>query len=273
MAPEQLEPLPAAADLYEYRVGDEGGVPIWQPYNQGDVFTEVPLAGLTGEQGTGYAMLFLHPCTMRQGRLMAPRLTVLHVKAVSRKKPLDEPRHWDRKYAAIPLPDFSGGGVDAFEADLMAMATVPLAALDRSKRVVQLSEAGRSHMLHRVIFHLTRKSVPTLVLTQATARVQAEIQLQGDWTASAFAASGGALTAGQIEVVEAAFQDQLDHEWPEGGQGRDDTVRAHLHSESDVEHEEAFRFLAKLSAGAAPADSIPALGAGNHSTARADLEL
>lgn len=255
MPPQELEDLPAAADLYEYRSTDDGGVPIWLPYNQGDVFGGVPLLGLTGEQGSGYGMLFLHPCTMRQGRAMAPRATVLHVRTVSAKKPLDEPRHWNRKYSAIPLPDFSGNGADALEADLLTMTTVQTNALTRVNRVAQLSEIGRSHMLHRVIFHLTRMSVPTQVLLGATARVQAEVQLQGDWTASAFAANGG-LTLDQVEVVEAAFQAELDRAWPEGGQGPGDSVRARLHSEDDEEHDESFRYVAELAAGSAPWDSL-----------------
>jgi hypothetical protein len=256
MAPEQLESLPPAADLFDARVTDEDGVPLWLPYNQGDVFEGVPLPSLNGAETAGLVMLFLHPCTMRRGATMAPRLTVLDVRQVSGKRPLDEPRHWDRKYAVIPLPDFAGGGHDAYEADLMEMATVPLAALDRTRRVAVLSELGRSHMLHRVIYHLTRKAVPTMVIERATARVQAELQLQADWTASAWGGADSPLSVQQVEQVEAAFQRHLDVTWPEGAQDAQDTIRARLHSENDKDHEEAFKFVAQLAQGELPMQAV-----------------
>jgi len=89
MAPEQLESLPPAADLFDARVTDEDGVPLWLPYNQGDVFEGVPLPSLNGVKAAGLVMLFLHPCTMRRGADMAPRLTVLDVRQVSGKRPLE----------------------------------------------------------------------------------------------------------------------------------------------------------------------------------------
>lgn len=256
MTPEQLEPLPLAAELFDARAGDEDGVPLWLPYNQGDVFEGVQDPSLGTEGENVRAMLFLHPCTMRRGAVMAPRLTVLRVRQVSPRRSLDEPRHWERKYAVIPLPDFTGDGALAYEADLMEMATVSLGALDRTKRVAIFSGVGRSHMLHRIIFHLTRKAVPTDVIERATARVQAELQLQADWTATAWAAAESALSLAQVERVEATFQVMLDEPWPEGAQDAQDTIRSRLHSLNDIEHEEAFRMVADLALSDRPTNAL-----------------
>lgn len=246
MPTERLEDLPPAAELFDYRESDEGGVPLWLPHNQGDVFAGMELSPLTGEDATGAAMLFLHPCTMRDrtGQLV-PRATVVAVQPRSAKKPLDDPHNWDKRYFVIPLPDFSGRGNDSCEANMFHMGSVPHDALSREKRVAVFSEIGRAHMLHRIIFHLTRKSVPTEVLLRATRHVQAELQLQGDWTLAAWERFGG-LSNEQVEAVEAEFTSMFYGPWPEAAQTGGDTIRDRLYSEREAEHEEAFALVSEM---------------------------
>ncbi|MDQ0030906.1 hypothetical protein [Arthrobacter bambusae] len=239
---EQLEDLPLADELYDYR-GTE--VPLWLPHNQGDVFADVDLTSLTGRSETGHVMLFLHPCTMRgKGGGLVERATVLHVKPKSSRKPLDEAGRWNRAYSVIPLPDFSGTQSDAFEADLMAMGAVPSELLERAKRVASFSQDGRSHMLHRIIYHLTRKAIPTGVIARSTARVQSEIELQSEWTMSAWKRLGE-LSEKQVFAVESEFQKILNAAWPEG-QNDEDLLRSGLYSEDDGVHEDAVRYLRQL---------------------------
>lgn len=242
---EQLEPRPPAAELYDYRQADEGGIPIWLPHNQGDVFKDVELDD--GPQGAnGYAMLFLHPCTMRgsQGALIG-RMTVIEVVPKSVKKPMDEPHYWRHHTTVIPLPDFSGTGNDAYEANLLNMRTVPTSLLSRENRIAVFSDAGRSHMLHRIIFHLTRHAVPTEVLQTSTKRVQTELQLQGDWTMRAWQRCGD-LSELQVASVEGEFQEQLNRAWPDAGPEVPETVRDRLYSEDDAESEEAYEYVIEL---------------------------
>ena len=245
-----LEGLPSAADLYDYRRADTGGVPLWLPHNQGDVFDDVDLTTVTGEPGTGMVMLFLHPCTMRRGKgELIERATVIRVRPKSTKKPLDEPHRWANHYSVIPLPDFSGTKSDAYEGDLFAMGTVPMSVLQRTKRVAALSELGRSHMLHRVIFHLTRLAVPTVSLQQATAVVQTELQLQADWCETA-CGHGGSIDEQDVTAHEAAFQSLLNQPWPEGSPDVAETIRTKLTSENSADREDAYRHLwARIEAG------------------------
>ena len=236
---EQLEGLPTAKGLYEYRKAD-GGVPLWLPHNQGDIFDGVDLACLTGQAQIGCVMLFLHPCTMRGSKgALVERATVIEVKSLSTKKSLDTPEMWARRYSVIPLPDFSGMNADAYEANLFNMGTVPMASLTRGNRVASFSEVGRAHMLHRIIFHLTRKSVPTGVLVTATQRVQAEIQLQADWVASVWERFGE-LTETDVESVESEFQTMLSESWPTATADSPATVREVLYSDDESDHLDAF---------------------------------
>ncbi len=99
-------------------------------------------------------------------------------------------------------------------------------------------------MLHRIIYHLTRNAIPTEVITRSTARVQSEIELQGDWTMAAGVRLGD-LTEQQVAAVEAEFQGLLNSPWPEG-QNEEDLLREGLYSEIDELHEEAVRYIGQL---------------------------
>ncbi len=242
----QLEPLPSAAELYEYRRADPGGIPMWLPHNQGDVFDNVNLDLVTGEHTHGKVMLFLHPCTMRRnGGALIERATVIGVRSKSAKKALDEPRRWSNHYSVVPLPDFSGTGTDAYEGDLFTLGTIPTSELRRENRVAVLSDVGRSHMLHRVIYHLTRDAVPTLRLQEATAVVQTELQLQADWCAAAAARCSLADEQG-IALAEAEFQGRLDTAWPHASPDVTETIRTKLTSEVDADREDAYTHLMGL---------------------------
>jgi hypothetical protein len=193
--------LPAAAELYDYRgkpgVGAEAP-PLWLPYHQGDVFSEVDISGI--DNPDRLAMLFLHPCTMRRGATLIRDVTVIAVTMYSKKRVVDEPDHWARRFSVMPLPDLTGTGKQTHTADFLKIGTIASTALLRSQRVSSLSQLGRGIMQQRIIYHLTRFA-PTLdELDQATRAVELEIEAQADWVQAACLHH----QAGTDEVITAA---------------------------------------------------------------------
>jgi hypothetical protein len=179
-------PLPAVAELYDYRGKpgvDAEAPPLWLPYHQGDVFSEVDIPGIDNPERL--AMLFLHPCTMRRGATLISDVTVIAVTMHTRRRVVDEPDHWARWFSVMPLPDLTGTGRQTHVADFLKIATIAAIALPRSQRVGSLSQLGRGVMQQRIIHHLTRL-VPTLdELDQATRAVELEIEAQADWVQAA----------------------------------------------------------------------------------------
>lgn len=184
--PDLPVPLPPVAELYDYRGepgADPDAPPLWLPYHQGDVFSEVDIPGITNPDRL--AMLFLHPCTMRRGATLISDVTVIAVTMYARKRVVDEPDRWARRFSVMPLPDLTGTGKQTHVADFLKIGTIASTALPRSQRVGSLSQLGRGIMQQRVIFHLTRLA-PTLdELDQATRAVELEIEAQADWVQAA----------------------------------------------------------------------------------------
>lgn len=181
----QLDPVPDIARLYAYRgaLGSEDAPPRYHPYHQGDVFSNVELPGLS--EHYDHAMLFLHPCTMRQGAGLAPEVTVIGVKVKSAKKVMTGPeaweRHWSNSFSVMPLPDMYNQGKGTHVAEFMKMATVSSSALVRDNRISTLSPEGRLHLLQRAFHHFSRTIVPLRDIRPSMRPVEREIELQTDW--------------------------------------------------------------------------------------------
>jgi len=197
MAGQHLDDLAPVADLYDYR----GRVPAWLPYQQGDVFSDVAMPG----QDAGLAMLFLHPCTMRQGTRLRDRLTVVRVTSESTRKVLDEPAHWVGRNKVMPLPDLLADQASTHVADFMEIATVTAAELPRASRVAQLSLTGRLQMQQRVVFHLTRYAPKLDDLERATESVELEAQQQADWVQVGCGSDDRAAPP-RVDELEAEYQ-------------------------------------------------------------------
>lgn len=210
---EALQPLPPVDGLYDYRLSD-GGVPEWLPYNQGDVFQNVEILG--GPENTEkLAMLFMHPCTMRDSKGLREFVTVISVIQVSPKKVLGE-ESWEKKYKVMPLPDLKGDGKSSHCGDFMTMGTVRSSDLPRECRIAQLSSLGRLHLLQRVIYHLTRHAPKTSEIETATAAVEIELQHQADWLESV--SNNRDLSADDVANLEIEFQRYLDEPVEQGGE-------------------------------------------------------
>lgn len=200
-----LEPLLPIDELFDARgaVGQDGSAPIWMPHHQGDVFSGVSMPGVD-DAGENFAMLFMHPCTMRNGVALKPNVTVIRVRQHPvRKRLLDQPSDWDDNYKVMPLPDMLGNGKDTFFADFMAIATVDSTSLNRASRVSRFSLPGRAQFQQRVIYHMTRFAPSVDVLELATAAVEEELALQEDWVSASMRSTG----EGEDEILsgEAEF--------------------------------------------------------------------
>ncbi len=197
MAGQHLDDLAPVDELYDYRVL----VPAWLPYQQGDVFSEVAMPG----QGAGLAMLFLHPCTMRQGTRIRDRLTVVRVAPESPRKVLDDAGHWAGRNKVMPLPDLLADRASTHVADFMEIATVTADELPRASRVAQLSLRGRLQMQQRIVFHLTRYAPHLDDLERATESVELEAQQQADWV-QAGCGSDDHAAPDRVDYLEAEYQ-------------------------------------------------------------------
>lgn len=200
-----LEPLLPVDQLFDARgtVDQEGGAPVWMPHHQGDVFSGVSMPGVDSSD-ENYAMLFMHPCTMRNGVVLKPNVTVIRVRQHSaRKRLLDQPADWADNFKVMPLPDMLGNGTDTFFADFMSIATVNSKMLDRANRVARFSLPGRAQFQQRIIYHMTRFAPSVDVLESATAAVEEELALQEDWVGASMRAAGDG--RGDVDSSEAAF--------------------------------------------------------------------
>lgn len=193
--PQALSDLPVPEELCDYR-RDSDPPPLWLPHHQGDVYSHVQVPGdSNGEHDAGdgdLAMLFLHPCTMRQGAVLKPQVTVVPVRCESPKKVLAEPERWGKRYAVMPLPDLFGSGAGTWVGDFMRLGTVSSSVLDRSRRVATLSRTGRLALQQRIVFHFTRFAPSHEGLREATAHVEAEVEMQAAWVEAACDSHGAA---------------------------------------------------------------------------------
>jgi hypothetical protein len=202
-----LEPLIQPEELYDYRHGEPDGIPTWLPYSQGDVFDQVVMPGIEGD-APGLTMLFMHPCTMREGARLREFVTAVRVK-FHEGRVLAKPGTWANRNKLMPLPDLFGSGDSTHVADFMLIGTVPSESLDRSRRVAQLSADGRLILQQRLIFHLTRHAPSLDVLREASRGLELELQAQTDWMEEAFKKGGLPTSVKEIVEQELAFEEYL----------------------------------------------------------------
>lgn len=203
---DQLEPLLPPDELFDYRQGSEDGVPFWLPYSQGDVFDQVVMPGIENNE-PGLAMLFMHPCTMREGARLREAVTAVRVR-FHQDRVLPRAGTWANRNKLMPLPDLLGSGDSTHVADFMLIGTIPSASLDRTRRVSQLSADGRLILQQRLIFHLTRHAPSMDVLRQASHGLELELQSQTDWMEEAFK-KGLLQSVEDVDQQEIAFDEYM----------------------------------------------------------------
>lgn len=148
-------------------------------------------------------MLFMHPCTMREGSKLRSRVNVISIRKFGKGSSRDATRWEQGNFFEIPLRGLAVNRY-TFVADMSRIWTVNAEALPRTQRVASLTDAGMLAVQHRLIFHLTRLSIEYRELRQANRALLAELEMQHGWVALTVGVAGAA-DPGQIGAAEATF--------------------------------------------------------------------
>ena len=154
---------------------DERGNVSWaRPLLQGDVFDGIVLPGF-GDQPMK-VQIINHPCAMRTGASLTPRITVAPVEPHSR---VNGQRGWDGNLRVMPLPELKDE--KHFAAKFVDVTAAPAELLTRPRRIATLSHRGIYVLQQRLVKHYTRVEMPLEVLRSESAAVLTEGVIQWDW--------------------------------------------------------------------------------------------
>ena len=155
--------------LYDER----GSVSLARPLLQGDVFDGVILPGF-GDQPRR-VQIINHPCAMRTGAILTPRITVAPVE----RHAAVTGRGWDGNLRVMPLPELADG--EHYATKFVDVTAAPAEQLTRPRRIATLSHQGIYVLQQRVVKHYTRVEMPLELLRRESAAVLAESELQWEW--------------------------------------------------------------------------------------------
>ena len=163
-----------------------------RPWNQSDVFSDVPLSIISrfredietaDPQRTRRvtAMLLSHPCVLRAGGAGQPT----DQQVVAEVRPVHEAQGqrefvapWDSHFSLFPLPGFRDG-VD-YAVDFRRVGTTHKQYLE-DRRVAVLSHAGWAAMQRRLAYHQLRVDLPLAQRRLETAGSWEELNLWELW--------------------------------------------------------------------------------------------
>jgi hypothetical protein len=165
---EDMDPIEPDA-LYDERTD----VSRARPLLQGDVFDDVVLPGF-GEEPTK-VQIVAHPCAMRTGANLTPRITVAPVKPHRSITGTG----WDGNVRLMPLAALVGG--EHFATRFVDVTACPAELLTRDHRIATLSHQGIYVLQQRLIKHYTRVEMRLEVLRSESAPVLTEAELLWDW--------------------------------------------------------------------------------------------
>lgn len=193
---------PASEDEIYLARGEE--IDAYRPICQGDVFADVEIPGLVGRM---LAMVISHPCAMRAGPRLRPRVTVAPV----HEHQLIGLGEWSHGHLRVmPLPALLEG-VAAHAAKLEEPATIAAERLILKRRVASLSNQGIVLLQQRYIHNHSRASIPLSVLYEVSAAVLEELELQESWNLALVrpAVDAGGELAVLLEQEAEAFDELL----------------------------------------------------------------
>jgi hypothetical protein len=154
---------------------DERGNVSWaRPLLQGDVFDGIVLPGFGGQPMK--VQTINHPCAMRVGADLTPRITVAPVEPHPR---VNGQRGWDGNLRVMPLPELVDG--NHFATKFVDVTAAPAVLLTRPRRIATLSHQGIYVLQQRLIKHYARVEMPLELLRRESAAVLAEGEMQWDW--------------------------------------------------------------------------------------------
>ncbi len=144
-----------------------------RPLLQGDVFDGVVLPGFGDEPKK--VQIVAHPCAMRTGASLTPRITV----AVVEPYQVVRGKAWDSHPRVMPLAELISG--DHFAAKFVDITACPAELMTKERRIATLSNRGIFVLQQRLIKHYTRVETELEVLRSQSAPVLTEAQLLWDW--------------------------------------------------------------------------------------------
>jgi hypothetical protein len=205
--------------LYDERID----VSRARPLLQGDVFNNVVLPGFGGEPMK--VQIVAHPCSMRTGSSLTPRITVAPVEAHG---PITGSA-WDGNHRLMPLAELVEG--EHFATKFVDITACPVELLTRDSRISTLSHQGIYVLQQRLIKHYTRAEMGLEVLRSESAPVLTESELLWDWLERVLTEA----EVGDDEALEA--EAGVFGEWMRGGSpSRQQRLRTEIHH-ADVRRE------------------------------------
>lgn len=196
--------LPLAEDeLYLDRsFSSTACVDLRVPFRQGDVFVN---SGAGDEEHPTMSAILMHPCTMREGVTLRPKVTVVEARFFG-KYSKNLSRWVNGNYSQIPLPRLINSR-HTYVVDLDTPAVRSSSTLKRTDRIATLADLGMIYFQHRVIFHSSRLAIGIKELAQANSGLTAELEMQRQW--SDLSVSGDLVTEAEVEAAERVFDEFL----------------------------------------------------------------
>lgn len=190
-----------------------------RPVMTGDVFTGVDI---DAEDHDGLVMVLAHPCSMRAGAKLAPRIGVAPIRTYT-EVPFERWPHGH--FRVFPLPGLAGADDGVFRAvHLLEMTSCRSERLERPNRTLALTGHGIHVLQQRLVFALTRVAVGLDRLSEQAAAVLLEADLEEDWV-DELSASETEQELGQATEDFAAFMNDGHRTNLQDASKRTDTVR------------------------------------------------
>jgi len=164
---------PEYESLYRAR-GDE--VVAQRPIFTGDVFFDVTVEG---EEQTRNVIVLQHPCVIRRGVELTPKLLVAEVASAA----LLPPSQWVEKfYRQLPLAELVAGDKPKhFAAYFDRHHLIKRKDLQLDHRVATMSQRGVNLLMQRWVHHNSRMIVPTQEYQKVTSAQYDEADIIEEW--------------------------------------------------------------------------------------------
>lgn len=185
----------------EHLYDERGDVALSRPIFQGDVFRDIVLPGFGDEPRL--VQVVAHPCAMREGTQLRPRVTVAPVEEHSKVKG----NGWNGNLRIMPLAELVDG--KHYATKFVDVTAAPSGLLRLDVRIASLSDRGIYILQQRIVKHYTRFDVDIPSLAKETAPVVWEMHQQRDWVETVLD-DETEWTTENLSVEEVAFEAWLD---------------------------------------------------------------
>ncbi|WP_158685057.1 hypothetical protein [Streptomyces sp. LaPpAH-108] len=149
-----------------------------RPILTGDVFENVDVLDTDGSTTKRTVMILDHPCSLRKGTKLVPRLLTAEVRR-SQQGPWDE-GFLNRMFLPAPFPG-ADGEKKPCAAFFDSCYHVSPEQLEAATRIACLTTRGINLMLQRRVKHFSRVTVATHKFNEANAGVFEEADMLEDW--------------------------------------------------------------------------------------------